>query len=76
MPVIQSQIKPLLVHRTVSILLVYFNCHRFCLWWFSLLLEDLLLVVICLLSVAGGWLLLDITIITVYPITIDGHVPK
>ena len=32
MPAIQPQIKPLLVHRIVSILLAYLNCHTYILF--------------------------------------------
>ena len=40
------------------------------------MLLDLRLVVIYSLSVAGGWLLLAITVIIAYPITSDSHVPR
>ena len=46
-----------------------------CLWWFSLFLADLHLVLICLV-VASGWLLLAIIIISAYPVTSDGSATK
>ena len=45
----QSQIKLLLMQGTVGTVLVYLNYPRImCLWWFSSLLTDLGMIVICL----------------------------
>ena len=48
------QIKLLLVHKIVGIMLAYLNCHAYR-WWFSFLLANSCLVVICLF-VCSWWL--------------------
>ena len=64
----KSQIESLLVPGTVGTVLVNFNCcmYHVC-WVVSCLLVNLCLVkflLVCVYSVAGGWLLVAITIIT------------
>ena len=77
MSAIQPQIKPLLVHRTVGILLAYLNCHTYILFVLVFTFVGRLAPGSdFLLSVAGGWLLLAIIIIIVYAITINGYVLK
>ena len=71
---IQSQIKALLMHRTLGILLAYWNCYAYVLIVVVFTLVGRLLpgsdLLVCLYSC--GWLLLAITFITAYLITSNG----
>ena len=77
MPAIQPQIKPFLVHSTVSTFFSILELsYILCLWWFSLLLADSCLVVIACLFAASSQLSLAITNITAYTINNDGCSPR
>ena len=65
--------KPLLVHRTVGIMLEHLKCYTYILFMVIFALADLRLVGICLFVCS---LLLAITIITAYLITSNGCAPR
>ena len=77
-PVMQPQIKPLLIHTTVRIVLAYLNFHAytpFVVVCTLYLLTHARYRFACL-SVAGCCLLLAITIITTCILTSIGHAPR
>ena len=79
MPAIWSQIKPLLVHTTVGIVLEYLNCHMqlysVCGGFDSCWPTQAWYKFVCL-SVSSSWMFLAITITAAYPIISDGRVSR
>ena len=69
----------MLMHRTVGTVLAYLNCHTYITlwWWFSLILVDLSLAVICLF-IYSQWLVgwCRLLLLSLYLITKNNCTPR